>query len=111
MARLVNSTLVVFLGLVAAPALAIEIKTAQGERYWDGDPGPITDTYWTSVQYKYDPNGYLERNWRDPDQLHEMTVYADHAGKQNCVFRKRVTISTWDFQHPDLRVCRTPPKD
>jgi hypothetical protein len=40
-----------------------------------------------------------------------MTVYADHAGKQNCVFRKRVTISTWDFQHPYLRVCRTPPKD
>jgi hypothetical protein len=97
---------------MASPAQAQKMRYANGTAYWDVDPGPIDPgAYWTSGLYKYDPNGYLERNWRDSDQVHEMTVYADHAGKQNCVFRKRVTISTWDFQHPYLRVCRKPQKD
>jgi hypothetical protein len=97
---------------LAWPAQAQNVRYANGTAYWDVDPGPINPgSYWTSGQYKYDPNGYMERNWRDPDQFHEMTVYADHAGKQNCVFRKRVTVTTWDFEHPYLRVCRKPQKD
>ncbi|MGO9429617.1 hypothetical protein [Rhodoblastus sp.] len=97
---------------LASPAQAQNIKTANGTAYWDKDPGPIDPgSYWTSGQYKYDPNGYMERNWRDPDQFHLMTLYADHAGKQNCVFRRRVVVSTWDFQHPYLRVCRRPQTD
>jgi hypothetical protein len=94
----------------AAQAQAQNMKIAQGQAYWDEDPGPVYDSYWVSGQYKYDPNGYLERSWRDPE-LHLMTVLANHAGKTNCVFRKRVQISDWDFYHPILRVCRTPPKD
>jgi hypothetical protein len=101
---------VALLGVVLATAPAAQaqhIRTVNGTSFWDVDPGPIDPgPYWTSGQYKYDPNGYLERNWRDPDQYHEMTLYADHAGKENCVFRKRVVISSWDFEHPYLRVCR-----
>ena len=94
--------------LASSPAAwAQNIKTVNGTPYWDVDPGPIDPgAYWTSGLYKYDPNGYLERNWRDPDQVHDMTVYANHSGKANCVFRKRVAVSTWDFNHPYLRVCR-----
>jgi hypothetical protein len=94
----------------AAPAQAQNMKIVQGQAYWDEDPGPIYDSYWVSGQYKYDPNGYMERNWRDPE-VHRMTVFANHAGNANCVFRKRVQISDWDFYHPVLRVCRAPPKD
>ena len=97
--------------LAVAPARAQQQRVISGQAFWEGDPGPITDSYWTSGQYKYDPNGYMERNWRDPDQLHLMTVIGNHAGKTNCVFRRRVTITTWDFQHPILRVCRARPKD
>lgn len=97
--------------LAIAPAQAQQQRSLQGESFWEGDPGPITDSYWTSGQYKYDPNGYMERNWRDPDQMHLMTVIGDHAGKTNCVFRRRVTITTWDFNHPILRVCRARAKD
>ena len=99
--------------VLSVPALAQKgaVRTIQGQAFWDGDPGPISEPYWTQGQYKYDPNGYLERNARDPDQFHLMTVIGDHAGKPNCVFRRRVTVSTWDFQHPILRVCRAPPKD
>ena len=97
---------------LASTAQAQIIKYSNsGTAYWDGDPGPITDTFWTSGQYKYDPDGYMERNYRDTDTYHEMTVYADHAGKANCVFRKRVVVSNWEFNHPILRVCRKPPKD
>lgn len=97
--------------MLASPAEAQKVKYANGTAYWDGDPGPIDDTFWTSGQYKYDPNGYMERNYRDPDSYHLMTIYADHAGKENCVFRRRVVVSTWDFNHPIVRVCRKPPKD
>jgi hypothetical protein len=83
---------------------------AGGQSYWEGDPGPISDPYWTSGQYKFDPNGYMQRNWWDPE-YHPMTVFGDHSGKENCVFRRRVQITSWDFQHPILRICRTPPKD
>ena len=97
---------------LASPARAQKMRYANGTAYWDVDPGKIDPgSYWTSGLYKYDPNGYLERNWRDADQVHEMTVYADHAGKENCVFRKRVIITSWDFQHAYLRVCRKPPID
>jgi hypothetical protein len=97
---------------LASPAQAQQIRSANGTLYWNKDPGPIDPgPYWTSGQYKYDPNGYMERVARDPDQFHEMTVYADHAGKENCVFRRRVVVTTWDFNHPYLRVCRRPQKD
>ena|SRR5208282_5066600 len=94
--------------LAAAPsARAQNIRVVNGTAFWDVDPGPIDPgPYWTSGLYKYDPNGYMERNPRDPDQIHEMTVYAAHSGKENCVFRKRVVHSNWDFQHLYLRVCR-----
>jgi hypothetical protein len=110
--RVLLAGVVALAAATASPALAQKLRYANGAAYWDVDPGPIDPgAYWTSGLYKYDPNGYLERNWRDADQLHEMTVYADHAGKANCVFRKRVVVSTWDFQHPYLRVCRKPQKD
>jgi hypothetical protein len=101
---------------VVAPALAGDdggkMRSVQGVLYWDGDPGTIYDPYWTNGQYKYDPDGYLLRNWRDPDQYHLMTAIGNHdGGKQNCVFRRRVVNSTWEFEHPILRICRKPPGD
>ncbi|HUO54940.1 MAG TPA: hypothetical protein VMU18_09375 [Rhodoblastus sp.] len=87
-----------------------QMRTAEGQAYWEGDPGPVTDPYWTQGQYKYDPNGYLERNWRDPE-YHPMTVIGEHSGKANCVFRQRVQITAFDYYHPIVRVCRTPPHD
>lgn len=101
---------VAFLLSGATTAGAQSMRVAGGQAYWEGDPGPINEPYWTQGQYKYDPNGYLERGWRDPE-YHPMTVIGEHSGKANCVFRKRVVISTWEFQHPILRVCRTPPRD
>ena len=90
---------------LAGPAGAI--RTAQGESYWSGDPGPIDPgSFWTSGQYKYDRNGYMERNRFESDQNRLMTVYDEHSGKPRCVFRQRVMITNWDFQHPYLRVCR-----
>jgi hypothetical protein len=86
------------------------IRTAGGQSYWEGPPGPVTDPYWTSGQYKYDPNGYMLRSRWDPE-YHPMTVIGPHAGNENCVFRRRVQISDWDYRHPFLRVCRAPPKD
>jgi hypothetical protein len=101
------ASLVILSALPSLPVVAGGLKTAQGESYWDSDPGPIDPgTYWTSGQYKYDPNGYMERNRWEPDQNRLMTVYAEHSGKPRCVFRKRVVISNWDFQHAYLRVCR-----
>lgn len=110
-AKLSGATLATILVLAAVPAVASNIRTLQGTSFWEGDPGPISDSYWVSGLYKYDPNGYMERNPRDPDQLHLMTLYGDHAGKANCVFRRRVVISSWDYQHPHVRVCRRPPGD
>ncbi len=83
-------------------------KTVNGVSYWDVDPGPIDPgTFWTSGQFKYDPNGYMDLNrWDLGVQVN--TVYADHAGKSNCVFRKRVINTDWDSRHPYLRVCRRP---
>ena len=91
-------------------ASAENIRTAGGQSYWEGPPGPVTDPYWTSGQYKYDPYGYMERSRWDPE-YHPMTVIGPHSGKENCVFRRRVQITSWDYQHPILRVCRKPPKD
>ncbi|MCI4677466.1 hypothetical protein K9U39_18375 [Rhodoblastus acidophilus] len=95
-------------GLEAAHAA--NIKVAGGQAYWEGDPGPVNDPYWTSGQYKYDPYGYMERNRWDPE-YHPMTVIGPHSGAENCVFRRRVQISNWDYNHPILRVCRAAPKD
>ncbi len=105
MAPFMKTSLIAFIAMIAVPALAANMKIAQGERYWDGDPGPISDTFWTSGQYKYDPNGYMERYVRQDDLNRLMTVYAAHSGGGRCVFRKRVVISAWDSQHPILRVC------
>ena len=103
-------TAVLVLALLPAAALAQtgHMKVVNGEAYWDVDPGPIDPgSYWTSGLYKYDPNGYMERQGgRDPEPPHEMTVYADHSGKERCVFRQRVTNSDWEMRHPYLRVCR-----
>ncbi len=94
----------------AAAAGSGTIKVAGGQSYWEGPPGPITDPYWTSGQYKYDPNGYMERSRWDLE-YRPMTVIGPHAGNENCVFRRRVQISSWDYQHPILRICRKPPGD
>lgn len=100
----------VLLALSGQSAVAQNVRTLNGESFWEGDPGPVTDPYWTQGQYKYDPNGYLLRNLREADQFHLMTVIGPHAGKENCVFRRRVTVSSWEYQHPFIRVCRTPPR-
>jgi hypothetical protein len=96
-----------FAAATASPAQARHVKTVDGQSYWTGDPGRIDPgSYWTSGLYKYDPNGYMESSRND--QLHEMTIYADHAGKENCVFRERVAVTNWEFSHPYVRVCRVP---
>lgn len=102
--------LAVALSGAAAAGGPSEMRVVDGQSFWTGDPGPINDSYWTSGQYKYDPNGYLERNWFDPE-YRPMTVIGPHDGKTNCVFRQRVVTTTWDFQHPILRICRQPPND
>jgi hypothetical protein len=100
-------SLLILSALPSLAGVAGSVKTAQGESYWSGDPGPIDPgSYWTSGQYKYDPNGYMERNRFDSDQNRLMTVYAEHSGRARCVFRARVVVSNWDFNHPYLRVCR-----
>ncbi|MGO8740254.1 hypothetical protein [Rhodoblastus sp.] len=106
-----TGTLAIGLGWFGPAAASVStIRMAGGQSYWEGPPGPIADPYWTSGQYKYDPNAYMERSRWDPE-YHPMTVIGPHAGKENCVFRRRVQISDWDYRHPILRVCRTPPKD
>jgi hypothetical protein len=92
-------------GAFAAPG---EVRTVNGVSYYDVDPGPIDPgTFWTSGQYKYDPDAYMDRTrWDTAAKV--MTVFASHAGRANCVFRKRVVIDDWDFRHPYLRVCRKP---
>jgi hypothetical protein len=97
--------------LIGAATLAsdacAQIRTANGVSYYDVDPGPIDPgTFWTSGQYKYDPNAYMDRTRWDIGR--PMTVFAPHAGKTNCVFRKRVVVDDWDFRHPYVRVCRRP---
>jgi hypothetical protein len=93
--------------LAAAPAFAGDMRTVMGETFWDSDPGPIDPgPYWTSGQFKYDPNGYLERNRFQAEQNRLMTVIGNHSGKSPCVFRKRVMNSDWDFRHAYLRLCR-----
>jgi hypothetical protein len=92
-------------GAGAAPGA---VRTVSGESYYDVDPGPIDPgTFWTSGQYRYDPDGNMERTRWDPSPRN-FTVYAGHSGRSNCVFRKRVVITDWDQRHPFLRVCRRP---
>ena len=105
--RFATAILAMALFAVAPAAEAARIKVADGEAYWDEDPGAIDPgPFWTSGQYKYDPNGYLDRYPRNAEQVRNMTVYADHAGKERCVFRKRLITTNWDYEHPYLRVCR-----
>ncbi len=83
------------------------VRTVDGQSFWRGDPGPVDPgPYWTSGQYKYDPNGYLDRVNRWGEPIYDMTVYADHTGRARCVFRKRVVVDSWEFDHPLIRVCR-----
>ncbi|MCW2274319.1 hypothetical protein GJ654_09495 [Rhodoblastus acidophilus] len=101
----------VCVALIGAATLASEaraqIRTANGVAYYDVDPGPIDPgTFWTSGQYKYDPNAYMDRTRWDAGR--PMKVYAPHAGKTNCVFRQRVVFDDWDFRHPYVQVCRKP---
>ena len=96
-------------GALAGSALALpgNIRTVNGVSFYEGDPGPVTDTFWTSGQYKYDPHGYMDINRWDTG-IHVNTVYAAHTGGANCVFRKRVITDDWDSRHPHVRVCRHP---
>jgi len=91
-----------------APQARAQVRTVDGVPYYDVDPGPIDPgTFWTSGQYKYDPNAYMDRGRWDFG-VRSMTVYASHSGSSNCVFRKRVIIDDWDYRHPYIRVCRKP---
>ncbi len=102
-------TLLAAVVVVGAPARAAAggMRVVDGQAYWRGDPGPIDPgPFWDSGQYKYDPNGYMDRINRSADQMHEMIVFADHSGKARCVFRKRVVVENWDYYHPYIQVCR-----
>jgi hypothetical protein len=93
-------------GALPATAQPGGIRIVNGQAYWEGDPGPVQpDSYWTGDAYKYDPHNYNGRYNREPG-IYDETVYADHEGKERCVWRKRVINSNWEFQHPFLRVCR-----
>jgi hypothetical protein len=94
--------------IFAAPpaAQAQSMRTVNGQSYWRGDPGPVApDAYWSGGQYKVDPHHYLSYYGSDPQNFSE-TVFAEHAGPERCVWRKRVVNGNWEFRHPYLRVCR-----
>jgi hypothetical protein len=93
------------LGAGAVSAQPGHVRTLNGVAFYEGDPGPVTDTFWTSGQYRYDPHGYMDINRWDTG-IHVNTVYGPHSGAANCVFRKRVVIDDWDRRHSFLRVCR-----
>lgn len=98
-------------GLLASAPLAQagpgDVRTVNGVGFYQGYPGPVTDPFWTSGQYKYDPHGYMDINRWDTG-IHVNTVYARHSGGGNCVFRKRVIVDDWDSRHPFVRVCLHP---
>jgi hypothetical protein len=101
---------VVLLAIAAfvAPSVAgaQSMRIVNGQAYWRGDPGPIDPgAFWTGGEFQYDPQHYLGSRGSDAANYLDV-VYADHAGKERCVWRKRVVNSNWDFQHPYLRVCR-----
>ena len=90
----------------AASAAPGDVRTVGGVPFFRGDPGPIDPgTFWTSGQYKYDPDGYMDINRWDSG-VHVNTVYGQHTGAPNCVFRARVVIDDWDRRHPYVRICR-----
>jgi hypothetical protein len=92
--------------LAATPAAQAEMRTVGGQAYWTGDPGPVEPgAYWASGQYKYDPDHYLSY-YGDSPQDYTMVVHANHMGAANCVWRKRVVNTDWEFRHPYLMVCR-----
>lgn len=89
----------------AASAGSGEVRSVGGVAFFRGDPGPIDPgPYWTSGQYKYDPDGNMDFNRGS----HPNTVFGEHTGAANCVFRTRVVIDDWDRRHPYVRVCRRP---
>lgn len=83
------------------------MRAVDGQAYWEGDPGPVAPgPYWTGGQHEYDRHHYNSYYGDDP-QGFTMTVYAQHAGKARCVWRRRVINTGWEFRHPYLRVCRS----
>ncbi len=96
------------LATFAAPpsAEAQAVRNVDGQAYWSGNPGAVDPgSFWDSGEYRYDPHHFLGYWSGDPADYSDV-VYADHAGRARCVWRKRVTNTEWDFQHPYLRVCR-----
>ncbi len=94
-----------FAGFAAVPAAAA-MRIADGQAYWSGNPGPVDPgAYWSSGQIYADPHHYMSWYGTDP-QDYRLTVYAPHAGVSRCVWRERVLITDWQFEHPYLRVCR-----
>ena len=93
--------------LAAPPTVqAQSMRIVNGQAYWRGDPGPVEpNAYWSGGQYKYDPHHYLSYYGREAQDFSEV-VFAEHAGRARCVWRKRVENSNWEFHHPYLRVCR-----
>lgn len=90
----------------SAPAQAQSMRTINGQAFWRGDPGPVAPgAFWDGGEYKYDPHHYLGYWSSDPADYVDV-VYADHAGKERCVWRKRVVNSDWEHMHPYLKVCR-----
>lgn len=89
-----------------ASARAQSMRTVDGQAYWRGDPGPVAPgAFWDGGEYKYDPHHYLGYWSQDPVD-HIDVVYAEHSGKERCVWRKRVVNSDWEHMHPYLKVCR-----
>jgi hypothetical protein len=100
----VSATLLV-LG-ASQPVQAQSMRTVNGQSYWEMDPGPVAvDPHFAGNADKYDPHDYLDRINRDP-QLFDQTLYAEHQGSERCVWRKRVVNSTYEYEHPYVRVCR-----
>ncbi len=89
------------------PALAGSMRTVNGQSYWEMDPGPVTpDAYWAGNAEKYDPHNYLSQVNREAQRQFDETLYAEHEGRDRCVWRKRVVNSNWEYMHPFVRVCR-----
>jgi hypothetical protein len=88
------------------PAKAQSMRTVDGQAFWRGDPGPIDPgTFWSGGEYQHDPHHYLDNSRTSPAAYSDV-VYAEHSGKERCVWRKRVVNSGWEHQHPYLMVCR-----
>lgn len=90
--------------LTAEPAMAKpdDIRFLNGVFVYEGDPGPIDPA---KAPGATDPDMHLVID-NSGAALHFNTLYGEHNGAANCVFRQRVIVNDWDRNHPYVRVCR-----